>query len=252
MTAAYAPARDPASKLRRRLTQWRAARPADLRFDAPMLSISFDDFPVSAATTGAAILEAHGARATFYASAGLAGADGPSGRNFSADDLRRLAAAGHEIGCHTHAHADCARRGVFDTLQDLAKNRDGLHAMGFGGITRTIAYPYGETSSALKANLPPRFECARGILPGINQGRADLAQLRAFPMFGANGLARLHNALKRAAKRKAWVIGFTHDVSDTPSAFGTSSADLQELLRTAHQLGFTILPVGAALSRRLT
>ena len=252
MTAAYAPARDPASKLRRRLTQWRAARPIDLRFDTPMLSISFDDFPVSAATTGAAMLEAHGARGTFYASAGLAGVEGPSGLNFSADDLRRLAAAGHEIGCHTHAHADCARRSVFDTLQDLAQNRDGLRAMGLNKPTRTIAYPYGETSAALKANLPPRFESARGILPGLNIGRTDIAQLRAYALFDANGVDRLHNALKRAAKRKAWVIGFTHDVADAPSAFGTSTADLDQILRTARQLDYTILPVSAALARRLS
>lgn len=251
MTAAYAPARDPASKLRRRLTQWRAARPVDLRFDAPMLSITFDDFPVSAATAGAAVLEAHGARGTFYASAGLANTDGPSGRNFSAMDVRRLAAAGHEIGCHTHAHADCARRGVFDTLQDLAQNRDGLRAMGLSEPARTIAYPYGETSSALKANLPPRFESARGILAGLNIGRTDLAQLHAYAMFGAKGVDKLHGALKRAAKRNAWVIGFTHDVADTPSAFGTSTTDLDQVLRTAHLLGFTILPVSAALARRL-
>ncbi|MBX9745299.1 MAG: hypothetical protein K2X34_00260 [Hyphomonadaceae bacterium] len=45
---AYAPPRDPLSKVRRRLTQWRAARPAKLKFDQPLLSICFDDFPVSA------------------------------------------------------------------------------------------------------------------------------------------------------------------------------------------------------------
>lgn len=250
MTAAYVPARDPVSKVRRRLTQWRASRPATLTFDEPILSISFDDFPASAAEAGAAILEAHGARGTFYASAGLANSDGPCGRNFAPAHIARLTRAGHEIGCHSFGHGDAAKRNVFDTLQDLAQNRDALAAAG-ARSPRTHAYPYGETTMRLKNGLPPRFACARGILPGMNVGAADLAQLRACPLFGDKWLAGMRSTLRRAAKRNAWVIGFTHDVSDTPSAWGTKAADLDALLHMAHGLGFTVLPVTAALERRL-
>ena len=251
MTAhAYTPPRNLRAKLRRRLTQNRAARPATLRFDQPLLSISFDDFPVSAATLGADILESHGARGTFYAAAGLAESAGPSGRNFSPADLMRLAARGHEIGCHTFSHADCAQREAFDALQDLARNRDAFAAMG-AAPARTLAYPYGETSLALKQALPPRFVCARGVTPGPNLGRADLAQLRAYAMFG-KPFDAMRAALKRAAKRNAWLIGFTHDIADAPSPWGTRASDLDALLAAARSLGFAILPVGAALDRRLT
>jgi len=247
---AYAPPRDPVAKLRRRMTQWRASKPADLAFNTPLLSISFDDFPVSAAVEGARILESHGARGTFYAAAGMSGSDGPCGRNFAAADIKRLAAAGHEIGCHSFAHNDAAQSDVFDTLQDLAKNRDAMTAMG-APFARAHAYPYGETTNRLKDGLPPRFESARGILPGLNVGRTDLAQLRAYALFGDNWLSRMEATLKLAAKRKAWVIGFTHDVADAPSDWGTRGADLDALLKAAHTLGFTVLPVSAALERRL-
>lgn len=246
---AYSPPRDPLAKINRRLTQWNAARPADLRFEQPVLSISFDDFPASAAEIGAAILENHGALGTFYAACGLVDSDGPCGRNFSHAHLADLVARGHEIGCHTYDHADCARRPVFDTLQDLARNRDTLQRMGAREAARTLAYPYGETSTALKRALPPRLQCARGVLQGINVGRCDLSQLRAFPMFGG-GLEAMRAALKRAAKRRAWVIGFTHDIADAPSAWGTRGADLDGMLRAARELGFTVLPVSAALARR--
>jgi peptidoglycan/xylan/chitin deacetylase (PgdA/CDA1 family) len=247
---AYSPPRDLFAKVQRRLTQHTAARPVVLRFDQPVLSISFDDFPVSAAREGADILERHGARGTFYAAAGLADTDGPCGRNFSAADLLHLEAAGHEIGCHSFGHADCAQRAVFDTLQDFAKNRDALAAMGARTPARSVAYPYGETTTALKLSLPPRFESARGVMPGLNIGRTDLAQLRAFAMFG-KPFAAMRRALKGAAKRNAWLIGFTHDVSDTPSPWGTSAADLDALLSAAHNFGFAILPVSEALARRL-
>jgi peptidoglycan/xylan/chitin deacetylase (PgdA/CDA1 family) len=248
---AYAPRRDALSKVRRRYTQWRAAQPADLRFAEPILSIAFDDFPVSAAEAGARILESHGARGTFYAAAGMAGQAGPCGQNFSAGDIDRLLAAGHEVGCHTFGHSDCAQRDVFETLRDLAKNRDALNEMGARQPARALAYPYGETTLALKRTLPPRFFSARGFLPGLKVGRTDLAQLRAKPIFGAGGLARARAALPRAAKRKAWVIAFTHDVSDAPSPWGTSAHDLDALLHLAHELGVVVMPVTAALERRL-
>lgn len=252
LTAAYAPQRDLASKLRRRMTQWRAARPAVLRFAQPVLSVTFDDFPASAAAAGARTLEAHGARGTFYACAGLAETDGPCGRNFSAADLKALQAAGHEIGCHTYAHADCAQRDAFATLQDIAHNRDALARMGQREAARSLAYPYGETTPVLKAALPPRLATARGVLPGLNVGRVDLAQLRAFALFGENALERAHTVLKRTAHRKAWMIAFTHDVADAPSPWGTRTRDLDALLRAAHALGVLVLPVSAAYERRLT
>lgn len=247
---AYSPPRDLVSKVRRRLIQQRAARPVELAFAEPVLSISFDDFPASAADAGAGVLERHGAKGTFYASAGLENTDGPCGRNFSARDIARLAAHGHEIGCHTLQHDDCSRRDIFSNLEDLARNRDRLVAMG-APPPRSHAYPFGETNNELKDNLPPRFMSARGILPGLNVGRTDLAQLHAFPLFGADWLTRMRATLKLAAKRKAWVIGFTHDVSDAPSDYGTKADDLDHLLRAAHAMGFVILPVTAALGRRL-
>lgn len=248
---AYIPPRDLISKVRRRATQWRAARPAKLKFDTPMLSICFDDFPVTAATEGARILEKHGARGTYYASAGMAGTDGPCGRNFSARDIAPLIEAGHEVGCHTFDHADCAQRDPFETLRSLAKNRDALNEMGQREPARTLAYPYGETSYALKAHLPPRFYSARGILPGINVGRVDLTQLRAFALFGDGWRDTMQAALKQAAKRRGWIIGFTHDIAESPSAWGTSAADLNWLLKCAQDLGFSILPVSTVLERRL-
>ncbi|MES1198572.1 MAG: polysaccharide deacetylase family protein [Pseudomonadota bacterium] len=244
----YEPARTIAAKLKRRVTQWRAARPATLSFERPVMSICFDDFTHDAATNGARILERRRARGTFYASAGLADRDTPSGRGFVADDLARLHEAGHEIGCHTFAHDDCAQATVYDALVDLTRNRDALAAMGHTAPLRSLAYPYGETSLDLKASLPPRYRCARGILPRLNVGHVDLAQLGAYPMFGPHAVARLDRALERAVEKNGWVIAFTHDVSDAPSPWGTSCGDLDALLVRAIEAGFVIAPVNDALA----
>jgi hypothetical protein len=69
-------------------------------------------------------------------------------------------------------------------------------------------------------------------------------------MFGTR-FAAMRGALKRAARRNAWVIGFTHDVAEAPSPWGTRTQDLDALLRSARALGFAILPVSEAFDRRL-
>jgi len=213
--------------------------------------VSFDGFPASAADAGAWVLERHGARGTFYASAKMAGAAGPYGRSFTPADITRLVRMGHEIGCHSFTHAECARRDSFSHLEDLARNRDALAAMGAPPL-RAHAYPHADIPAELKENLPPRLMSARGGAPGLNAGAADLAQLHAYPLFGAPGLACALAALKDGAKRKAWMIAFTHDVAEAPSAQGTTPSDLETLLREAHKLGFIVLPVTAALGRRLS
>lgn len=247
-TSSYSPPRDLVNKIRRKWVQARVARPASIKLDHGALSICFDDFPQSAATNGARILERYGVRGTFYAAAGLAGQDGACGMNFTPSDLGRLAAAGHEIGCHTFSHADCAQRDAYDSLHDLARNRDALRALGHHGELNALAYPYGETSLALKSSLPPRYLSARGISPGLNQGRVDLAHLRAFPLYGDDLSAALL-ALRAAAHRKAWMIAYTHDVSDTPSPYGVTCAALDRLVAAAREAQVHIAPVSNVLSK---
>jgi peptidoglycan/xylan/chitin deacetylase (PgdA/CDA1 family) len=213
-----------------------------------MLSICFDDFPHSAAISGAEILERFDARGTFYAAAGMAGKEGPCGPGFTPRDLHTLHVRGHEIGCHGFGHLDCARLDVFDALRDIACNRDALSALGHTTPLASFAYPYGETSLKLKQTLPPRFSSARGIAPGLNDGNVDLAQLHAFPLYGEGGLNRARKALKQAKRKKAWVIAFTHDISENPSPFGTKPEDLRVFIEAAQAHGFCIAPVSEVLS----
>ncbi|HTM76826.1 MAG TPA: xylanase, partial [Devosia sp.] len=58
----------------RRLARTVPFRPFRLQLDRPVVSFSFDDFPLSAAEHAAPLLEAAGARGTFYFADRLAGA----------------------------------------------------------------------------------------------------------------------------------------------------------------------------------
>src|ERR1700688_1823607 len=72
--------------------------------NGPIVSFTFDDFPRTAYSAGAPILEKFGARGTYYVSGGLMQRSSDLGDMFAAGDLLCLADRGHELGTQTFQH----------------------------------------------------------------------------------------------------------------------------------------------------
>lgn len=243
----YQPSRDLRSKIVRRLTQWQCARPLAADPAEALVSFTFDDFPRTAARNGADVLERFDARGCFYAATGLAGGTSPGGPLFTEDDITRLVQAGHEIGGHTVSHQDLARMPQDRALREIRDNLDQLRAMGAGDI-RQFAYPYGETSPALKRVIADTFTAARGILPGLNKAGSDAMQLRSVEIdASAASLARGEAMIEAALRQKAWLIFFTHDVTRTPGGWGTTPEILTRLVQRARDGGARIVTPSEAM-----
>lgn len=245
-TWVYAPTETLFDKVRRKVSRFVERRPARLAFDRPTLSISFDDAPVSAVRAGAKILEAAGVRGTFYISAGLCGRDSPMGPYAGIDEVLRVAAAGHEIGCHTFSHLDCGRSHADVIACDVGLNATtlGEHALSL----ETFAYPYGEISPTAKRVLGERFRALRTVNAGMVAGDADLAGLPGVGIEGPGGEAKARTWIDKAKSRNGWVILYSHDVRDDPSEWGCTPKGLEGLIKDALADGFRILPVKDALA----
>ena len=246
----YAPTETVFDKMRRKLSRFVEQRPARLAFDRPTLSISFDDAPESAVHAGAGILEAAGVRGTFYISSGLCGRDSPMGPYAGMDEVQRLAAAGHEIGCHTFSHLDCGRSEADVITCDVGLNAATLAEQGLSA--ETFAYPYGEISPTAKRVLGERFRALRTVNAGMVAGDADLAGLPGVGIEGRGGEAKARKWLDKAKDKNGWVILFTHDVRDEPSEWGCTPQVLERLIKDALADGFQVLPVKDALALGLS
>ncbi|MEO0465975.1 MAG: polysaccharide deacetylase family protein [Pseudomonadota bacterium] len=245
--APYQPSRSLPAKLNRRLTQWRAADRLANNPGRPVVSFTFDDFPKSAADTGAEIIEQCGGRATYYACTGMAGTRTVCGDMFDERNIIELVKAGHEIGAHTATHLDCAQERIPRILNDIAHNLTQLSTMGVPGAVRQFAYPYGETSLPLKRSLRERFTAARGVLSGINGKGSDRMQLRAVEMTpDPESLKAVLNAIDVAAQQGLWLVVFTHDVSLRPSPFGVRPRHLARAARAARDAGAELLTMSEA------
>ena len=245
---AYAPDRSLKGKVRRRLVQWVARRPARLTTDRPMVSFTFDDAPATALHEGAARLEAHGARGTYFIAAGLAGRDGPMGRYATRAEVKAAAVRGHDIACHGYAHIDCGDADGQTIAADVAKNQARLKRWGVGPSS-SFAYPYGDVSLAAKRALAPRYGLLRALHHGLIERGSDLNQAPAIGIEGADGEALALRWLDRAADRKVWLILYTHDVANTPSPWGCTPAALDRLISAARNSGFDIVTVAEGLGR---
>ncbi|MFN3514695.1 MAG: polysaccharide deacetylase family protein [Phenylobacterium sp.] len=232
-------------KIRRRVARLLHRRPLARAPERPMLSMSFDDAPLTAAVTGAQILEARGLRGTFYVSAGLAGAEIPMGRCAEPADYRRLAEAGHEIGCHTFSHLDCGRASGAEAEAEVARNAD-LLAQWAQKPVESFAYPYGDVAPGPKAALARRYATLRGLHHGMIEKGSDLNQAPAVGIEGEKGESTARYWLAKARAKTAWLILYTHDVRPDPSPWGCTPQALAGILDDALAEGFQVMTVGEA------
>ena len=248
MIEAYQPDLSLRGKLRRRLALRHARRPAASAPPRPMVSFSFDDVPASAAEAGAAVLERAGVRGSFYIATALCDREGHMGRFAGAEEVRRLAATGHEVGCHTAGHVDLARVSAALMEAELDANRAAL--AGLGAEPRTFAYPYGEVGFAAKRVAGRRFALARTVQAGLVRRGSDLAQAPAVGIEGADGEATALRWLRRAAQERAWLILYTHDVRPDPSPWGCTPEALARVVAEAQSLGLHPVTVAEGAAAR--
>jgi peptidoglycan/xylan/chitin deacetylase (PgdA/CDA1 family) len=224
------------------------ARPARLGGARPIASITFDDFPRNAWTLGGPVLARHGVRGTYYTAGGFCGRTVDGTVFYDGGDLAALAAAGHELGCHSFAHQPTPELSTEALLADAERNREFLKPFLKGEAPVSYAFPFGRVSPRTKRAHAPRYASLRGVHPGINAGRVDLAQLNTISLEARCWDERgIQAAIQRALHDHGWLIFYTHDVSETPSEYGSTPAMLDWALSRLAAARIAVLPVREAL-----
>ena len=238
------------ARLHHKLATHLPVSPFNATSDAPAVSFTFDDVPVSAATAGAGLLEEHGARATFYVAGGMLGAKDDHWQVIGPDAVVDLHTRGHEIGCHSHSHVRADQMTGAEMQTDILRNRTLLKGIEPSLPLRNFAYPYGLSTLGWKNRLKKHFRSSRSIRPCLNEGVTDAQYLHAAPLIEREiDAGRIDRIFAETARKKAWLIFYSHDVADRPSDYGCSPALLRHALRAAQRSGLKVETVNAALSR---
>jgi peptidoglycan/xylan/chitin deacetylase (PgdA/CDA1 family) len=224
------------------------ARTVAMRNRRAIVSFTFDDFPQSAVSNGARLLEENGARGTFYLTGSYCGQVAYEVPQYFADDLVAVANAGHEIGCHTFTHPRVSTLSAAALNKEIELNAAFLARHLPGAEFRTFAYPFGDLSFTATMRLQSRFAGCRCSEYGLNIGTADLGRLRSIRLYEQIiGLEQVSDLIKQAVTKAAWLIFYTHDVTEAPSPYGCTPSLFEHAVKSAISAGAEIRPVDAAL-----
>jgi peptidoglycan/xylan/chitin deacetylase (PgdA/CDA1 family) len=238
-----------AQKIRNRAARVAPVKLARLRLKAPIASFTFDDFAKSAWQLGGRLVEAYGARATYYMAGRLCGRPENGMPCYDEDDLAGLAEGGHDIGCHTFDHIAIPDHASQVIEKSLSDNLRYLKRATGKTVMTSFAYPFGAASVRTKLLLKNKYLACRGIYPGINAGWTDLSQLNALSLHRAD--LAIENYVQKAVDHRGWLIFVGHDISGRPSPYGCTPQVLENALRLVSTAGIEILTMDAALRRIL-
>jgi Polysaccharide deacetylase len=224
--------RQAATRMHRRIFPIRAER--------PIISFTFDDFPISALTIGGSILRRFNSAGTYYASFGLCGKTEPSGRIFVPRDLDRLFADGHELGCHTYSHCHSWNTDSNTYERSIVKNRTALREVSPGAEFKSFSYPISPPRPRSKARTGSSFLSCRGGGQTFMADEADLNYLAAYFLEKTHGNFQPVKAIIDATVA-------AHDVCDHPSPYGCAPEFFERVVAYAAQSGARIEPVTPAL-----
>lgn len=236
--------------LRRRTVQAWPCKQIKSRLDRPIASVVFDDFAQSAWAVGGKILEAAGARGTYFVTGSYCGRELNGIKYFDAEDLVAAHGNGHEIGCHTFAHKTVSPLPAEEIEADIERNQGFVRGL-LGDVAMTsFAFPHGETSIRTKRLLSRHFATSRGISPGINAGWVDLSQLKAVELVPyILNTHSMDSVIEAACAARGWLIFVGHDVAEDHSPWGCAPQTLEAAVSKLRAADIEILPVKNALGR---
>lgn len=225
-----------------------------IQLPEPVVTFTFDDFPETAVTQGAAILEQFNLKGTFYISMGLCGKESSVGRIASMEQIASLIEKGHEIGCHTYSHVDAWVEPHHKFVESMELNKKALMENFPSLQVTSFAYPKGSATPESKRAVGERFVTGRGIYWGFNKNRTDLNLLYACELYCSSVQSRQYqkflDVIDKCIKEKGWLILFTHDVREKNGPFGCTPEVLQALVEYCIGKGVAIKPVKEILPGR--
>ena len=228
-----------------------ANKPHPIELDKAIISISFDDVPLSAFENGLPILDRHSVKATFYIATGLSAEDASGhrendGKNrfLTSAEIEQLDRSGHHIACHTYSHYVLEQGTAEQMEQDAVKNIQALSNMIGGKPIEHFSYPFGQVSFKAKQLLSKHYKTMRSSRPGVNLKSTDLYLLRAtsiyHPTFSESSIKK---AIDAAVSSGGWLVFYTHGVEGHPGRYDCTPEQLDWVISESVKSDAHILPV---------
>jgi len=173
--------------------------------DANLVCVTFDDGYRDNYEVAVPVLERFGIKATFFIATGFLGGtfrtrtgEGPM---MTADQIRKLAAAGHEIGAHTVTHPKLTKMPEATVREEIERAKGDLENL-LGSPISSFAYPNGAYDRGVRELVRlASFRQAATVREGLIDGESDWL---ALPRVWVSGKLSLKGFEARLSPATTW------------------------------------------------
>ncbi|USG61313.1 polysaccharide deacetylase family protein [Sneathiella marina] len=236
-------------KFDRKIARYAPINSRVLTFEKPVVSFTFDDCPRSAITVGGKMLRDRGLSGTFYLCGGLTNGFENELPCQTEDDLEYLKESNHELASHLYNHKRCETLSKHDLTLEIEQSIDYLNSITGNRKPLSFSYPFGSINLRAKKMISDQFLSGRGISPGLNLGKVDLSCLKANALYEEEITEKsIADLIDAALQRKGWLIFYTHDVQNSPTAYGVKPKTLEFAMDYALRRNCQISSVSEVMS----
>lgn len=182
-----------------------------------IVTFTFDDASQSQYDNAFRIMKDHSLAGTLFVPAGNLDARSPPGDifNMTWDNVREMAAAGWEIGSHSHTHANLVLADDLQLFAELAFSKRRIHEE-VGKAPVSLASPFGEADERVIAEVKKHYDFHfrawggnEGFNPFFIQTSYDIGR---FDVKSVHSAEFVCGAITRASVEKIWLVLEFHQV----------------------------------------
>lgn len=216
-------------------------------FNAPLISITFDDGWDSIYTYGLPLLQKYGFVTTQYLISGKLN----TSQYMTTAMVQAFIAAGHEIGSHTVTHADLAKLTQAELNAELENSRATLQQLFGVTVAESIASPYGSYSAASVAAIQQVYASHRATDIGYNsKDNFNPYNILIQHINTDTTPEEVSSWIAKAKADKTWLVLVYHKVMNggTANDYAVTPADLDSELGMIQASGIEVKTISQALA----
>lgn len=216
-------------------------------FNAPMISLTFDDGWSSIYTNGMPILQKYGYASTQYLISGTLNTPD----YMTTAMVQSMKSSGHEIASHTVTHADLTKLTNAQLTTELANSQSSLRSLFGADVAQNFASPYGTYNANTLAYIKQYYQSHRSVDVGFNtKDNFNPYNILVQDIGTSTTPAEVSAWVAKAKAENSWLVLVYHAVTTSASAdeYSITPANLDQQMAIIQASGIQVKTVNQALA----
>lgn len=213
-----------------------------------LVSLAFDDGWESVYNRALPLFEKYNIPTTQFIVSDFSLGKQPLRGYLTVDQIKKIAAAGHEIASHSLAHCN-AREMRVEALTASVNTSQQQFADKLGAAPKLYAHPFGSYDDRVVKNLSQTFAFIRSSDEGLNSAYYDPHNIKIQSVESYTTIEQIKNWVNQAAAEHKWLVLLYHKVGESGEYNVTTDQLEQQLALIKNTLGLEVVTASRAIEQ---